>query len=104
MIKWSIINGLFIHLILSGLWIIAFAAGMTSFGSGDGVWLAKALGVVMAIFYAPVLLVAHLGLCDANIGPYPSFGTMIWCVIVGGIAHRIRQAAKKLRSESGPRD
>ena len=100
-IKWSIITGFVLHLLLSALWIAAFAAGMTAFGSGEGVWLAKALGIVMSVFYAPVLLAARLGLCEANIGPYPSFGTVIWCVIVGAIASKVRQATKERRSEQG---
>jgi hypothetical protein len=102
MIKWSIINGLLIHLFLSGLWILAFAAGMTSFGSGEGDGLAKVLGILMAVFYAPVLLAAHIGLCDANIGPFPSFGTVIWCVIVGGIVYKVRQATKNRSEQDAP--
>jgi hypothetical protein len=97
-IKWSILTGFVLHLLLSALWIVAFAAGMTAFGSGEGVWLAKALGVVLSVFYAPVLLAARLGLCEANIGPYPSFGTVIWCVIVGAIAYKLRQAIEERRT------
>ncbi|MCU0795515.1 MAG: hypothetical protein MUF31_06215 [Akkermansiaceae bacterium] len=100
MIKWSIINGLVLHLLLSGLWVLAFAGGMTAFDSGDGAWLARALEKVLNVFYAPVLLAAHLGLGDANIGPYPSIGTVIWCVIVGGMAYKARQAVKERRAGS----
>ena len=121
MIKWIIINGIALHVIMSAVWVQGFMWCMTAFDGGEYVAIGEATFVLHSSFYFPIVITEYLGLPitpdgllgdetlweafkSGPVGPHPCIATMVWCFGVGALIwwglHRWR--AKKRSAKSQP--
>ena len=99
--KRTAINALILHSALSGIWVIAFGAGITAFNGGEGVELSKALLSIHSFFYYPLYFGSQLGLPELVRGPFPSIATIVWCLIVSFGLLQLRRFVGRKTNEQG---
>ncbi|RBP47478.1 hypothetical protein DES53_101275 [Roseimicrobium gellanilyticum] len=98
--KWTVINGIILHCVTSGLWALGFGGMMTAFNKAEGVSFGKVIFFLHNLFYFPIVLLEYFGLrvtprglmrretffetmIGGTIGPFPSLATLAWCFVMG---------------------
>ena len=121
MFKWTIINGIILQCVTSGLWALGFAGAMTAFNEAEGVGFGKMVFFLHNLFYFPIVLAEYFGLrvtarglmeketfaetmMEGTIGPIPSLATIAWCFVMGLLLWMAIHHFRNQRSEQDADD